>query len=48
MGWHRTSINKKKEFDMTTQVQTAQSQEKFVIKIDKNLAKIIDSDTRKN
>ena len=32
---------------MTTQVQTAQSQEKFVIKIDKNLAKIIDSDTRK-
>lgn len=32
---------------MTTQVQTAQNQEKFVIKIDKNLAKIIDSDTRK-
>ena len=32
---------------MKTQVQTAQSQEKFVIKIDKNLAKIIDSDTRK-
>ena len=32
---------------MTTQVQTAQSQEKFVIKIDKNLAKIIDCDTRK-
>ena len=32
---------------MKTQVQTAQSQEKFVIKIDKNLAKIIDCDTRK-
>ena len=32
---------------MKTQVQTAQSQEKFIIKIDKNLAKIIDSDTRK-
>lgn len=32
---------------MKTQVQTAQSQEKFVIKIDKKLAKIIDSDTRK-
>lgn len=32
---------------MTTQVQTAQSQEKFVIKIDKNLAKIIGCDTRK-
>lgn len=32
---------------MTTQVQTAQNQEKFVIKIDKKLAKIIDSDTRK-
>lgn len=32
---------------MTTQVQTAQSQEKFVIRIDKNLAKIINCDTRK-
>ena len=35
---------------MITQVQTAQTlekQEKFVIKIDKKLAKIIDSDTRK-
>lgn len=32
---------------MKTQVQTAQSQEKFVIRIDKNLAKIINCDTRK-
>lgn len=32
---------------MKTQVQTTQSQEKFVIRIDKNLAKIINCDTRK-